>query len=230
MPATAGPRPRKPRSDGQEARARILDSAEALFAERGFHGTSVRDITEHAGVRLAAVNYHFVDKETLFRDVLQRRAAVLEQARLQQLAALPVRGSAGARTRALVRAFVMPLVPHATDSQGFRNYLALIAQVGSSRLQALSLVEHTYNPLAQRFIAALSSIFPAASSQALHHGYTFLLASTMYSFSNNLRLDSMTGGRLRSDDFDAISRSLVTFTAAGLTALCSAPATRSART
>jgi len=226
MPA---PRPRKPRSDGLEARARILDSAEALFAERGFHGTSIRDITEHAGVRLAAVNYHFVSKEILFRDVLQRRAAVLEEERLGQLARVPERGSARARVEALVGAFVLPLVPYAEQSAGFRNYLALIAQIGSSRLQALLLVEDTYNPLAQRFIQVLSKIFPGAKSALIHHAYTFMLASTMYSFSNNLRLDSMTQGKLRSDDFAAISRNLVTFVAGGLVALCDPPAGRQAR-
>jgi AcrR family transcriptional regulator len=214
------PRTRKPRADGQQARARILDSAEALFADRGFHGTSVRDITEHAGVRLAAVNYHFVSKETLFRDVLQRRAQVLESERVQQLERLPRAGSVKSRVQALVRTFVLPLVPHASASQGFRNYLALIAQVGSSRLQALSLVEDTYNPLARRFIRALAAIFPRASRQALHHGYTFMLASTLYSFSNNRRLDSMTHGKLRSDDFESISGSLITFVASGLIALC----------
>lgn len=226
MPATAPPGRRKPRSDGEQARARILDSAEALFAERGFHGTSVRDITEHAGVRLAAVNYHFVSKETLFRDVLQRRAAVLEEERVKALASLPQRGPAAARTQALVRAFVLPLVPYAREDAGFRRYLALIAQLGSSRLQPLTLVESTYNPLAGRFIEALTGIFPQASSQQLHHGYTYMLASTLYAFSNNLRLDSMTRGRLRSDDFEAISGSLVSFVTGGLVALCGAKARR----
>ncbi|MGH8309797.1 MAG: TetR family transcriptional regulator, partial [Steroidobacteraceae bacterium] len=38
---------------------RILDAAEQLFARRGFHGVSVRDITSEAGVDVALVNYHF---------------------------------------------------------------------------------------------------------------------------------------------------------------------------
>lgn len=226
MPA---PRSRKSRSDGQQARSRILDSAEALFAARGFYGTSIRDITEHADVRLAAVNYHFVSKETLFRDVLQRRAAILEEERVVQLARLPKRGSRQARATALVRAFVLPLLPHAQRNRGFRRYLALIAQISSSRLQALTLVEGTYNPLARRFVEALSGIFPGASPEALYHSYTFMLAATNYSFSNNLRLNSMTGGAVRSDDFAAISRNLVRFVAHGLVGLCSQSPTRRTR-
>lgn len=51
---------------------KILDVAEGLFAERGFNGTSLRTITSEAGVNLASVNYHFGDKKTLIRAVLDR--------------------------------------------------------------------------------------------------------------------------------------------------------------
>lgn len=42
---------------------RILDTAEVLFAERGFAETSLRNITSKARVNLAAVNYHFGSKK-----------------------------------------------------------------------------------------------------------------------------------------------------------------------
>ena len=41
----------------------ILDAAESLFADRGYFGVSVREITDAASTRLAAVNYHFGTKE-----------------------------------------------------------------------------------------------------------------------------------------------------------------------
>jgi len=51
---------------------KILDVAEGLFAEHGFKDTSMRTITGKAGVNLASVNYHFGDKKTLVRAVLNR--------------------------------------------------------------------------------------------------------------------------------------------------------------
>ncbi|NGZ15216.1 TetR/AcrR family transcriptional regulator [Vibrio aestuarianus] len=51
---------------------KILDVAEGLFAEHGFNDTSLRAITSKAGVNLASVNYHFGDKKTLVRAVLNR--------------------------------------------------------------------------------------------------------------------------------------------------------------
>ncbi|KII75861.1 TetR/AcrR family transcriptional regulator [Vibrio renipiscarius] len=56
----------------QNTKEKILDVAEALFAEQGFNDTSLRTITSKAGVNLAAVNYHFGDKKTLVRAVLGR--------------------------------------------------------------------------------------------------------------------------------------------------------------
>ena len=53
-------------------KGKILDVAEALFAEHGFNDTSLRAITSKAGVNLASVNYHFGDKKTLVRAVLNR--------------------------------------------------------------------------------------------------------------------------------------------------------------
>lgn len=51
---------------------RILDTAEVLFAQKGFAETSLRAITSKAGVNLAAVNYHFGSKESLIQAVFER--------------------------------------------------------------------------------------------------------------------------------------------------------------
>ncbi|WED22991.1 TetR family transcriptional regulator [Vibrio sp. JC009] len=51
---------------------KILDVAEVLFAEKGFNDTSLRAITSEAKVNLASVNYHFGDKKTLVRAVIDR--------------------------------------------------------------------------------------------------------------------------------------------------------------
>ena len=59
------------RADDAETRDRVLRAATELFAERGFHGTKVRDIAARAGANVAAGNYHFGSKRDLYLEVLR---------------------------------------------------------------------------------------------------------------------------------------------------------------
>ena len=52
-------------------RADILNAAMTVFGEHGYQGGTVREICERAGANVAAVNYHFQDKASLYAEVLQ---------------------------------------------------------------------------------------------------------------------------------------------------------------
>jgi AcrR family transcriptional regulator len=58
-----------------DKREHILIVAEELFAEKGFDGTSVRDIAQQAGVNLAMISYYFGSKEKLLESLVELRAS-----------------------------------------------------------------------------------------------------------------------------------------------------------
>src|SRR5271155_1957047 len=62
---------KSPNSKREDTSDRIIAAAGAVFAERGFRGTTIRQITARAGVNLAAVHYHFRDKGELYVRVLR---------------------------------------------------------------------------------------------------------------------------------------------------------------
>jgi AcrR family transcriptional regulator len=62
--------PRSSREKSEETRARIIEAAFSLFLERGYHGTSMRDVSQRTGVTVGAIYNHFPTKEDLWKEVL----------------------------------------------------------------------------------------------------------------------------------------------------------------
>lgn len=56
-----------------EKQIQIIETAERLFAERGFDGTSVRDIADEAGVNVAMISYYFGSKEKMMEALFELR-------------------------------------------------------------------------------------------------------------------------------------------------------------
>jgi AcrR family transcriptional regulator len=74
--------PRKPlaprkRLTGQERRAAILDAALGVFAERGYHASSIDDIAREGGISKALIYEHFSSKQELYKELLEQHAGVL---------------------------------------------------------------------------------------------------------------------------------------------------------
>lgn len=67
----------------EETRTRLLEAASAVFADRGYHEATVREICHRAKVNLALVNYHFGDKLELYTEVL--RCSVKQPENLQEV-------------------------------------------------------------------------------------------------------------------------------------------------
>jgi AcrR family transcriptional regulator len=92
-------------------RQALLDHATDVFAESGFDGASVREITRRATINLAAINYHFGGKEALYREVLRLAIAALSDASLLDDDTIG-RVSRDEAVRLFIRQQVTPLLKH----------------------------------------------------------------------------------------------------------------------
>lgn len=68
-----------------ETREKILRVAERMFPERGYDGTSVRDITTEAGCNVASVNYHFGGKDGLYVETFRHLLQQLRERRIETI-------------------------------------------------------------------------------------------------------------------------------------------------
>jgi AcrR family transcriptional regulator len=102
----------------------VLRAAIAVMAEKGYHGTSVRDIAVRAGLSPSALYYHFASKQELLATIMERG---IEELLRRTRAALDAAGDdPAARLRAIVRTHVLF---HLEDQRG--------TMLGTSELRAL---------------------------------------------------------------------------------------------
>jgi len=62
-----------------DKREHIIDIAINLFAEKGFEGTSIRDLATAAEVNVAMVNYYFGSKEKLFEAMIEHKSSYIRE-------------------------------------------------------------------------------------------------------------------------------------------------------
>jgi AcrR family transcriptional regulator len=203
---------------------RILDAAEALFAEHGFAGTSLRTITARAGVNLAAVNYHFGSKEALLRATLDRiispvnreRLAMLEQAERDA-------GDQPPSIATVLEAFIAPDLRMMRDL-GERGAL-LFRFLGRSHTEpselVQSLIRAQFTDLGQRFLEAFCRALPALPQAELYWRLHCVVGVMTY-----LMADTASFGMLDRSDVDGTVARLVAFLAPAVAAPLPIPAPR----
>jgi AcrR family transcriptional regulator len=212
-------------------RDRILDSAEKLFAQRGFHGVSIREITSAAGVDVALANYHFGPKKNLLAAVLERRAQLLNDERLHMLATAKQRAApAPASAEAIINAFTYPLNnKSARGGPGWKSYFALVAQINNSPEWGGIMMSQYFDHVVHVFIDALREVYPDCNVRELYWSYHFLSGALTLTFAETRRVDNLSGGLCKSTDLDAVHERLVPYCAAGFQALCGVTTRRSPR-
>ncbi len=208
--------------EGSATREKIIDAAERLFAVRGFHGVSIRDITRAAGVDVALANYHFGPKKNLLATVLERRAQVLNDERLHMLAEAKQKAAPkAASTEAVINAFTYPLNNRsARGGPGWKSYFALVAQINNSPEWGGVMMSRYFDHVVQVFIEALREALPNCPDRELYWSYHFLSGALTLTFAETRRVDNLSGGLCKSTDLDAVHARLVPFCVGGFNALC----------
>ena len=94
-----------------ETRRQLLEAAGDVFATTGFRQATVREICRRAGANVAAVNYHFGDKEALYAEVLRHA----HRKAFEKYPLLPESGASASpadKLRAFVRSFLLRIFDH----------------------------------------------------------------------------------------------------------------------
>jgi AcrR family transcriptional regulator len=201
---------------------RLLDTAEQLFANRGYEGTSLRALTAAADVNLAAVHYHFGSKKALFRAVFERRVGPVNAERLRLLdQAEAAAGGAPVDLDTLLEAFLgPPLRMSARGDRGFRRFLRIVARMHSSTGEHALALRDVFHEVQRRFFPAFGRSLPHLGERDLYWRMYLVIGAMLNLFADPARLTVLSGGRCKGEDPDEALTELIAF-ARG--ALASAP-------
>lgn len=207
-----------PASPPASTKERILDAATRLFAAHGFEGTSLRMITAEAGTNLAAVNYHFQSKESLFSAVYGRFAGPVNRRRMELLDQFEKQAAGRPlELEKILEAFLIPAF-ELSDRQVHASRLMVRLQYFESREMFRQIVESHFHSVLIRFRDALSRALPHLAEQELCWRWQFFLGSFAHVIAESKALDVAGLLPLDSASRHTVIRRLIQFGAAGLRA------------
>ncbi len=205
------------RQDAVRTRKSLLAAANEVFAAKGFRNATVAEISRRAGTNIAAINYHFGDKETLYREAW--RHYFRESNRIHP----PDGGvSDDAPPEERLRGQINSLLRRVTD-EGNKEYHTAYMEMANPTGLLEEVSREELRPLRLRFASLVREFVGphAAESQVRFCAHTILSSCIMPMFVNRIEPhDAATNGdSWRIDNIETYADHVIHFALGGLKAI-----------
>ena len=198
----------------------ILLAAEKLFAQRGYHAVSIRQIAQEAGVPFALVGYYYGQKHELFHAIFAHWSGTIEE-RLMALSSVEIDPTDSLTLRNIIEAFVYPVLRLRASIEGEYYALLVARELHYTLEEADPVLREYFDPMAHAFIDAIHRALPYASREQVAWGYQFALGALLHHLSD-IRVERLSKGLNQANDAHA-SPLLVNFIVGGLRAALPEP-------
>jgi AcrR family transcriptional regulator len=181
------------------AQERLLDTAEELFSEHGFAGTSVRDIAAAAGCNIASVNYYFGGKEKLYIAMFRRHMNKLLNEQIENIQ--KVMNSDHPTLEQLLRSLVASTLRTSNDDGGERPLMKMmVREILDPHLKTAIMVDELIGKFLTELRNAIVTLCPGFKSETgllcvysldgivLH---ALLFSEYYYEYYPNLKVDEL---------------------------------------
>ncbi len=141
-------------------RERLLEKAEILFAQKGYHAVSVREITANARCNMASVNYHFGNKKNLYLEIFRSRWIPRER-RMYSTFELSVDSLNKPTPELVIQALARAYLEGPLSDEELGRHRQLIVRELNNPTEAFELVaDQTLRPLFKKLYGLLSFSAP----------------------------------------------------------------------
>lgn len=197
---------------------RILNTTEKIISEKGFSSISLRTISTIAKTNLAAVNYHFGNKEKLIEMMLERRLNTLFQLRIKLLDELESGSSKPCNLKQVLEAFIAPALTMSNDDhQGGKQFMKVLARAYAEKSEYLhSLLSKRYADTIKRFATALQRACPDLEASVVFWRFHFIMGSLVYVMAD-FGASSLSTELSETEYFNICCNELIDFSVSSLT-------------
>lgn len=198
----------------------ILNAAEHLFAQHGLHGVALKDVAAQVGVHTSLLNYYFADKKALFDAVIERRLPITVGRRMEAMDAYEAAVGDAVTVEGALRAYLdTDLESYLQGGERWRDYSQIGGQIANAPHYGSEIMNRLLDPVVRRLLELLRKAMPEAEEEDIFWGYQFVSGALMMTLARTGRIDRLSDGLCRSDDFDAVKARMAPFMAGGFRAL-----------
>jgi TetR/AcrR family transcriptional regulator, regulator of cefoperazone and chloramphenicol sensitivity len=210
----------------ESSKDRILESAGQMFAERGFDGTTVRDICQRAGVNIAAVNYYFRDKQRLYVEAVVQA----HRWRMARFPLPPWGDDTPAETK--LADFIITFIRRVRSGpDGTWHSKLMMREMANPTAACAELVQSSIRPQFEILLTVLRELLPAdASHDELRlTAFSIVGQCLFYHFADPVIRNLLSADEYAALDIDRLARHITEFSLASIRRASRAPRTGAAR-
>jgi len=176
------------------ARDRILQAAGAIFADKGFRGSTVREICDVAEVNIASVNYYFGDKKSLYEETLLLARQI--GAQTYPTPDFSSFDSPEHRLRGMILLLLNRLVANHSEPWPVK---ILMAEILDPSPAARPLIDGYIEPFLDAIFTTVAQLLPSEASETLVRQTAFSIVAqcVYYRFAKTLSLAGIQGTERR---------------------------------
>jgi AcrR family transcriptional regulator len=202
--------------EARVTRQLLLEAAEVLFAEKGFDGTSIRDITTKANRNTAAVNYFFGDKRELYEEIFQRRLAEMRDSRLKAIEEVMQKKPT---LEELFHVYCVDFLKPFADPQQSQRFMQLFfRELAEQRLPRNMFLTELASPTLSAMEEAIAVICPNIAKNDILMCVLSLTGQLVHNMQIKVLFEKAEGHSITSIDIDKSIKHIVKFSAAGIMA------------